>query len=212
MDAAEILFARHGYGPTSMRMVVERAKVNLGAIHYHFGSKQALFDEVVNRRLEPLAKERELLLETHYLEKGKKPPELEQIVEAFLRPSFELAARGPAGASWVKLVARYRLDPGPEWSGALKLQARSLRLFQDALQTALPHLPPQELAYRVFFTLGATANTMVEAGTTGLSAIHEVLATGIDGREGLLSRLIDFVVAGLRSPLTQVSPKRRKED
>jgi AcrR family transcriptional regulator len=53
--AGRALFARHGYDGASVRAITARAGANLGAITYHFGSKRALYDEVVRRCLEPLA-------------------------------------------------------------------------------------------------------------------------------------------------------------
>jgi len=45
--AARELFAAHGYDGTSVRAITARAGANLGAITYHFGSKQALHDAVI---------------------------------------------------------------------------------------------------------------------------------------------------------------------
>src|SRR5690606_32011959 len=53
--AGRALFALHGYDGASVRAITARAGANLGAINYHFGSKRALYDEVVRRCLEPLA-------------------------------------------------------------------------------------------------------------------------------------------------------------
>jgi AcrR family transcriptional regulator len=49
LDAAEELFAQHGFEGASVREITHRAKANLGAITYHFGSKAALFEAVVMR-------------------------------------------------------------------------------------------------------------------------------------------------------------------
>ncbi len=49
LDAAASLFAREGYDAVSVRQITSRAKVNLGAITYHFGSKEALFHAVIDR-------------------------------------------------------------------------------------------------------------------------------------------------------------------
>lgn len=45
LETATELFAEHGYDAVSTRMIAEKAKVNLGGIHYHFGSKEALYIE-----------------------------------------------------------------------------------------------------------------------------------------------------------------------
>lgn len=39
------LFAEHGYDGVSTRAIAEKAGVNLGSIHYHFGSKENLYIE-----------------------------------------------------------------------------------------------------------------------------------------------------------------------
>lgn len=45
--AARELFALRGYDGTSVRAITARASANLGAITYHFGSKQALHDAII---------------------------------------------------------------------------------------------------------------------------------------------------------------------
>ena len=42
LDASEALFARDGSSGASLRAITQRAKVNLAAVHYHFGSKDYL--------------------------------------------------------------------------------------------------------------------------------------------------------------------------
>ncbi|MBM3907695.1 MAG: TetR/AcrR family transcriptional regulator [Gemmatimonadetes bacterium] len=49
LSAAGDLFARHGFDAASVRQITSRAKANLGAITYHFGSKEALFHAVLDR-------------------------------------------------------------------------------------------------------------------------------------------------------------------
>jgi AcrR family transcriptional regulator len=42
LAAAEILFARHGYEPTGMANVAERAGIGVGTLYHHFPDKRAL--------------------------------------------------------------------------------------------------------------------------------------------------------------------------
>ena len=49
MDVAERLFAEHGLSGISLRSIVAEAGVNLAAIHYYFGGKEALFEAVFER-------------------------------------------------------------------------------------------------------------------------------------------------------------------
>jgi AcrR family transcriptional regulator len=55
IEAARQLFASAGYDATSVRDITARAHANLGAITYHFGSKEALYHTVIERFAVPLA-------------------------------------------------------------------------------------------------------------------------------------------------------------
>lgn len=45
LDAACQLFSERGFNKVSTRMIAKKANVNLGSIHYHFGSKEKLYFE-----------------------------------------------------------------------------------------------------------------------------------------------------------------------
>lgn len=52
--AARHVFARKGYDGATIRAITQRADANLGAVTYHFGSKRALYEEVLQSVLGPL--------------------------------------------------------------------------------------------------------------------------------------------------------------
>ena len=54
IDVAGVLFSERGFDGVSIREIIRKAGVNLGAVTYHFGSKEGLFDEVVREATEPL--------------------------------------------------------------------------------------------------------------------------------------------------------------
>jgi len=56
LAAAGALFAERGFRATTMREIAQRARVNLAAAHYHFGSKQELYLEVVRGEFDKLEK------------------------------------------------------------------------------------------------------------------------------------------------------------
>src|ERR1043165_6606444 len=62
LDVAEALFMEHGFEATTLRQITAAAEVNLAAAHYHFGSKEELFEAVLRRRLDPMNQERLSLL------------------------------------------------------------------------------------------------------------------------------------------------------
>jgi AcrR family transcriptional regulator len=50
LDSAERLFAERGFAGTSVREITDAAAANLGAVNYHFQSKENLYAEVFARR------------------------------------------------------------------------------------------------------------------------------------------------------------------
>jgi len=50
LDTAERLFAERGFAGTSVREITDAAAANLGAVNYHFQSKENLYAEVFARR------------------------------------------------------------------------------------------------------------------------------------------------------------------
>ncbi len=54
LNAAEELFAKHGYDGASLRNITGKAGVNLAAAHYHLGDKESLYAMALVRRLRPI--------------------------------------------------------------------------------------------------------------------------------------------------------------
>lgn len=54
LAAARTLFAKHGYSGTSIKEITSAAKANLGAVTYHFGTKDKLYEEVLWSLVSPL--------------------------------------------------------------------------------------------------------------------------------------------------------------
>jgi AcrR family transcriptional regulator len=105
LDAAEALFADRGYHAVSMRDIARRARVNLAAAGYHYGSKENLFVEALSRRIRPLNERRLATLSA--LEARKKPPTLDEIFDAFARVMIEEAVCNPeTGRRLNRLLSR----------------------------------------------------------------------------------------------------------
>jgi len=77
--AARGIFTRKGFDAASVREITREAGANLGAITYHFGSKQALYDAVLEDAFAPLS----AVLEQARFAKGAPPLDrIERIVRA----------------------------------------------------------------------------------------------------------------------------------
>jgi AcrR family transcriptional regulator len=199
LTAAEQLFAEHGYAGASVRKITALAGVDLGAVRYHFGSKDGLFGEVLQRRLEPLCRRRLELLDDLEKRWGRRAPPLEKIIRVFLEPALTLLSDEDHGRYWIKLLGRVRIEPG-EYLVGVQLPYRTLlERFLACFARALPELPEDELAYRFYFLFGTEINTLIDDGTLramrpGLPNVYEDSATVMD-------RLVRFCAAGMRGPL-----------
>lgn len=198
LDASEPLFAEQGYSATSMRQIITKAGVNSAAIHYHFGSKQELFVAVVTRRLEPVTAER--LRRLDHLEQqadGASIP-VESIFEALIEPALSTSLDPDHGVIWVKLLARFRTEPGDQWADTNPLQQEVLSRFLAAFALALPHLPESELKYRFFFAIGAAINTAIDQ--QGWALLDHTLPSIYEDPPSVLKRLVLFAAAGMKAP------------
>ncbi len=65
LEAANVLFAKNGFGGTSIRDIASEANVNLAAINYHFRNKENLYLKVFNYNYEWLEVGMQSLDEDH---------------------------------------------------------------------------------------------------------------------------------------------------
>jgi len=204
LDAAEALFMEHGFEATSLRAITAAAGANLAAVNYHFGSKEALFEAVLTRRLDPMNQERVDLLTELERRAGPQPIGCEQVLSAMLIPALRLA-RDPArgGANFLRLLGRAYADPAPFIRHFLSEQyALMIARFKTAFARALPELPKRELSWRLHFIMGALSYTL--AGTDVLKLIEELAPDEPANDERLLQRLAPFLLAGLTAPLADL--------
>lgn len=203
LAAAEALFMEQGYAATSLRAITAKAKVNLAAVNYHFGSKEALIREVFDRRLGPLNQARLDYLSRLEFEAGGRALTPEKVLEAMIAPVVQLS-RDPLkrGAVFLRLLGRALSEPADTMKQVLPIHYRDVVLrFKDALARALPEVPEQELVWRMHFTFGAMAYAM--AGNDALQLITTCEADGADDAEAIIRRLVPFLAAGLKAPAPQ---------
>jgi len=201
LDAAEELFMQHGFEGASMRMLTAKAEVNLAAINYHFGSKDALIEAVFRRRLDAMNAER--IAELDQLEKNAAGKALtpDAIIRAFIGPSLRMIedARG-GGRNFTRLLGRAYTEPAKPIRQLIgQMYAPAMERFKAAFSKALPELPKDELVWRMHFMFGTLAYTLAATDTVQLIAGAKP-EDRYDARV-LQDRLTAFMSAGLLAPL-----------
>jgi AcrR family transcriptional regulator len=205
LDAAEALFAAHGYHATSLRVVTRAARVNLAAVHYHFGSKQALLVAVIARRLGPLNDERRARLAALPVTAGTG-----QILRAFVEPTLQLRDSGAGARHFLALVGRAMVEPDESVRSVFLAQMQELfeQLFAR-LASALPGLPGREVYWRLFFALGTMAHTlrMADKFIQAPPGVAGEMTTA-----SLVDMLTRFITAGVEQESGQPHPSVAGDD
>jgi AcrR family transcriptional regulator len=201
LDAAERLFAERGYAATSLRSIMAEAGVNVAAIHYHFHSKESLLEAILLRRLDPANRERLSALEDYEASVVDGRLEVDRILEAFLYPTFRMAADPASGGyTFIALLGRLQAESDLLPNIVFSRLGPVLLRFAGALGRALPDLPPSELFLRARLAMGAAAQVLRDA-----PHIHSLTQNGAGNGslphwESLMERIIPFLSAGFRVP------------
>lgn len=197
LDAAEALFARHGFDGASLRQITATAKANLAAANYHFRDKESLYAAVLLRRLQPINARRRQLLAAARLRAAPDPAPVVAILESFIAPVADLAAISSAKAPpSLRLMGRMLSDPLPFLDPIIASEfAPLIRLYGEAFAAVLPGLSPDELYWRMHFVAGA----MLHAFGNGERIAGLDPRLGTDRRQ-VRARLIAFAAAGLAAP------------
>jgi len=209
LDAAEELFLLHGFEGASMRMLTARAGVNLAAINYHFGSKDALIEAVLRRRLDPMNTSRIAALDRLEAEAAGRPLDPAAIIGAFVGTSLRMIedARG-GGRNFIRLLGRTYTDPDKRIRALIgQLYAPAMERYKAAFVRALPDLPADELVWRMHFMFGTLSYTLAATDTVQLIAGCKP-EDRYDARL-LEARLTAFLAAGLLAPLPNGASVRK---
>ena len=195
LDTAERLFAERGFKSTSLRAITTQANVNLGAVNYHFASKDALILAVLSRRLQPLNEQCNALLNQFEAEQGDTPLAVE---------------KSQGGRHFLRLLSFILSEPGKFLKPFIEEQfAEKHRRFHETLMQALPGLTAKEVYWRIHFSYGVFVHTLshshiLEISSHGLCKLEET--------EIMLNRIVTFCTAGFKAsaPSAQKITKNKK--
>lgn len=165
LDAAESLFSEHGYDGVSVRAITDLAGVRLNLLSYHFGTKEGLFEAVIDRRLDVLNHRRQLALAD--LDAITSNPSIEQLLIAFIRPYFALAVSGtPGWTSYTLLISQ--VVQSRRHSPLLEAHMRGMMdIFIDRFALAMPDVDRAVLERAFLFTIALMVSAFSGAGRIG---------------------------------------------
>ena len=164
LDAAEVLFVEQGFEGASLRSVTAMASVNIAAIHYHFGSKDALVQAVLERRLSPINRERLERLDALEAESSEIPLKLEDVLRALFEPALRMSGFGKGKSmNTARLIGRVFSEPSHTLQLFLKERFHEVfERYTTALRSVLPGLPEVDFFWRIHFMMGAMCHTLCD--------------------------------------------------
>lgn len=185
--AAEVVFAEHGFDGAGMKALAARAEVSQALLHYHFGTKDRLYAEVIAQRSKKINDERNALLDQIEM---SAPDAIDRILIALFRPPL-----GPAGGE--KPYARIfsGLVVGREREQALvkEYYDPTARRFVATIEQAVPGSSAASAALCYSLALGALIGVIGRDGRVErLMGRSDLLET-----EELLQNLVRFAKGGI---------------
>ncbi len=200
LDAAELLFSKHGLYGVTLKDVAKRVGAHHTLLNYYFVDKKKLFDAVFARRAVVTSTRRMQALEQYDAETRGKPT-VEGALRAFLDTDLDLYIQG--GESWKNYGALgAQVANTPEWGAELmdaQFDPVVLRLI-ELLRKALPKASPEDIFWGYHFVTGALMLTLARTGRI------DKLSGGrckSDDFKAVKDRMATFMAAGLTAICTQ---------
>jgi AcrR family transcriptional regulator len=134
LKAAVALFAERGYDGTSIRAIVSKARVNQGAINYHFKGKDGLYFEVLK-----VAFEGYLRLDNFDLEQLKDLPR-EEALRSFVNQQLRPLLAREQMSRYVRIFAWENVRPSKVLTNFVKTDA--MPFLASATDLVRRFLPP----------------------------------------------------------------------
>lgn len=179
LEAAEVLFGRHGIAGVSLRQIqLAAGSGNKFAVQYHFGSPAGLVQALLAKRMPAVdALQADLLTK---LEAQGRLGDCRALLDIFLRPLVD--QRNAAGErSYARFIAALLRDgDGAEHCRRLfHLTPTTYRILEH-LQAANPHLSADVLGERMRLLSGMVFNSVYNRLDRDVAADAAALASGID--------------------------------
>jgi len=146
--AAERLFAENGLGAVSVRDITRAAGArNESALHYHFGSKEALIRAVFADRISDIDSKRLQLIAE--LDAAGTADDIASLMEASVAPMLE-ACQDEGGRLYAMFLMQIAADPRFDVDRLMEdLAPDGVRAVQERLRAAITQLPQQTLRTRM---------------------------------------------------------------
>jgi AcrR family transcriptional regulator len=186
LDCAEDLFGSHGLDGVSLRTINTQAGLSPAALHYHFGSKAALLEALLERHMPALMERRRKLLDE--LSARPVPPTTRQVLDALMRPLVDLLAESDeVGLRYLRPIHRLQADRDLDPQFVIDRWPGGVDRLVPLLRKANPSLPVSLVQFRLSLVIevmlrSLSRGTPPEGGNleSHVSALLDFLTDGFE--------------------------------
>lgn len=151
INAAGQLAAEYGFSNVSTRAIAERAGENIGSIHYHFGNKEKLFEQVVMEATR-LGRENPVSdIVEPYEDRLDSPKVQSQVLRKLVHRYISLMFH-PASPSWHKRVIYQSLQFASPLRDLLMKEVGNpdIKSMANFIKTIKPDIPDEDAFLHTF--------------------------------------------------------------
>ncbi len=162
IETAERLFADRGLDGVSLRQInVASGQRNASALHYHFGSRDALLAAIFEHRMAQIDIRRNEMVDE--LVANARSNDLRAIMETKILPLAEQLDPCSEGNNYLRFFAEIWSNPKVDFRNfvAGKYDRGVTRANELAIKT-LSHLPERIVRQRLIIEMGSTITTLAE--------------------------------------------------
>jgi AcrR family transcriptional regulator len=192
LDAAELLFSKHGLYGVTLRDVAKQVGVHTSLMHYYFEDKPALFKAVFARRAATSSDRRMRALDAYEKSAAGKPT-VQGALHAFLDTDFDLYIDADEG--W-RNYAAFCAQLANTAEGASLFDEHFdpvvLRLI-EILRKALPGVSKKDVFWGYHFVTGSLMHSLARSGR--IDRLSGGLCKSEDFK-AVKARMADFMAAG----------------
>lgn len=199
LDAAEVLFAKHGLEDTSVRQITQYAGVNLASVNYHFGSKDDLAEAVFERVIRRVTGERQqnLFALINESEAMGRPLDLAEVVSCFIEPYLG-DGNEAQGALMARFILLHRLTPNSATRRIVEQYLNPLAAdYAKAFRQVCPEVEVAQMLWRYLLMVSTIVLTATEDRQADRLAVISGGDLTIADRSAMRDALVRFVVAGI---------------
>jgi AcrR family transcriptional regulator len=219
LRTAEQLFAEYGIEAVTPRQIALAAgQLNQSAIRYHFGTKEALIETLLARRIAEINQRRRTMMSA--IEREGRHDDPRALVGAIAIPLAEKIHATPEGGAYVRFLAHLFADrQRRDVLIARGREAALLRRIYKALRALTPDLPELIWNERLRLVVGGIIQALADrermrlAGDPETHALPEAAFVGnlIDAGVAILSAPISPTTLGGIVPPNESAPKEKAD-